>query len=169
MQREMTTRHARFGVLGAVVLLSAVGLTASPMMTAPAHAAYGPCNTTSWRDVPTLGAGNDYKIPARSGNGLNCYLGYQVGARSAVTALQQAITICYPGTWASQRIHNSGGADGSYGTGTVEAVRWLQKNRLGLSADADGVYGPQTRKKMKWPHYYDRGALLNQCSNPSTL
>ncbi|USQ89598.1 hypothetical protein NFX46_17145 [Streptomyces phaeoluteigriseus] len=35
-----------------------------------------------------------------------------------------------------------GGADGLCGTGTVDAVRWLQTNRLGVSAA--GVYGPAT-------------------------
>ncbi|MFJ8754453.1 hypothetical protein ACIREO_34820 [Streptomyces sp. NPDC102441] len=98
-------------------------------MTTPAHAAYGPCNTTSWRDVPTLGGENDFKIPARSGNGSSCYLSYYEGSSPAVKALQQAITICYPGTWASTRIHNSGGADGVYGTGMVAAVRWLRINK----------------------------------------
>ncbi|MEU0914672.1 hypothetical protein [Streptomyces althioticus] len=33
-------------MLGAAALLFATGLTASPVMTTPAHAAYGPCNTT---------------------------------------------------------------------------------------------------------------------------
>ncbi|WP_137229160.1 peptidoglycan-binding domain-containing protein [Streptomyces sp. BPSDS2] len=169
MQRASMPLRTRIGALGALSLLVAAGLTASPAMTTPAHAAYGPCNTTSWRDVPTLGGKNDYKIPARSGNGISCYMGYLQGSSSAVEALQQAITICYPGTWASARIHNSGGIDGDYGTGTVEAVKWLQINKLNLAGSADGVYGPQTRAKMRWPHYYDRGALLNSCTNPSTL
>ncbi|MEV4684624.1 peptidoglycan-binding domain-containing protein [Streptomyces kurssanovii] len=171
MQRVSTSLRMRSGVLGTLALLFAAGLTASPMMTAPAHAAYGPCNTTSWRDVPHLsGTSNEYKIPARTDNGLSCYLGYQVGSSSAIEALQQAIMICYGGTWAAQRIGNSGGADGSYGPATVEAVRWLQINRLGLTGSAaDGVYGPNTRSRMEWPHYYNRGALLNSCSNPSTL
>lgn len=159
----------RIGLLGMLPLLLAAGLTAGPAMTTPAHAAYGPCNTTSWRDVPTLGGKNEYRIPARSGNGISCYLSYYEGSSSAVEALQQAITICYAGTWASRKIHDSGGVDGVYGTGTVEAVKWLQVNKLGLAGSADGAYGPQTRGKLKWPHYYDRGALLNSCSNPSTL
>ncbi|MER7378471.1 peptidoglycan-binding domain-containing protein [Streptomyces lanatus] len=169
-QRVSTTLRLRISVLGALAFLFAAGLTASPMMTEPAHAAYGPCNTTAWRDVPHLsGTVNEYKIPARTDNGISCYMGYQVGSRSAVEALQQAIIICYGGTWAAQRINNSGGADGIYGTGTVEAVRWLQNNKLGLSGSADGVYGPDTRSHMQWPHYYDRGALLYSCSNPSTF
>ncbi|CAM5429401.1 peptidoglycan-binding domain-containing protein [Streptomyces sp. ID03-2B] len=169
MQRASMPLRTRIGALGALSLLVAAGLTASPAMTTPAHAAYGPCNTTSWRDVPTLGGKNDYKIPARSGNGISCYMGYREGASSAVEALQQAITICYPGTWAARKIHDSDGIDGIYGNGTVEAVRWLQINKLNLAGNADGVYGPQTRAKMRWPHYYDRGALLNSCTNPSTL
>ncbi|WP_461026855.1 peptidoglycan-binding domain-containing protein [Streptomyces sparsus] len=169
MQRVSMSTRMRIGVLGALSLLATAGLTASPAMTTPAHAAYGPCNTTSWRDVPTLGGKNDYKIPARSGNGISCYLSYYEGSSSAVKALQQAIIICYPGTWASTKVHNSGGVDGIYGNGMVEAVRWLQINKLNLAGSADGAYGPQTRGKMRWPHYYDRGALLNSCSNPSTL
>lgn len=121
--------------------------------------------------MPHLGGtANEYKIPARTENGISCYLGYEVGSRSAVEALQQAVIICYGGTWAVHRISNSGGADGSYGPGTVEAVRWLQSNKLGLTGSAaDGVYGPDTRSRMQWPHYYNRGALLYSCSNPSTL
>ncbi|WP_433020630.1 peptidoglycan-binding protein [Kribbella sp. CA-294648] len=140
------------------------------MMAAPAHAAYGTCNTTSWRDVPTLGGtSNEYKIPARVGNGISCYMGYLQGSEAAVEALQQAIVICYPGTWASSKVHSSGGVDGVYGGGMVAAVEWLQKNRLNLASTADGVYGPETRSRMRWPHYYDRGALLISCTNPSTL
>ncbi|MER5551337.1 peptidoglycan-binding domain-containing protein [Streptomyces sp. NPDC002793] len=168
MQRASMPLRMRIGALGTLSLLVAAGLTASPVMTTPAHAAYGPCNTTSWRDVPTLGGKNEYKIPARSGNGISCYMGYREGSSSAVKALQQAITMCYPGTWAARKI-NSDGIDGIYGTDTVEAVRWLQINEFELAGSADGVYGPQTRGKMRWPHYYDRGALLNDCSNPSTL
>ncbi|MFG2838177.1 peptidoglycan-binding domain-containing protein [Streptomyces zaomyceticus] len=169
MRRISRTLRPRNGTMGALALLFTAGLTASPVMTTPAHAAYGPCTTTSWRDVPTLGGSNEYRIPARTGNGLSCYLRYAEGAASAVEELQKAIVICYSGTWASQRIANSGGADGVYGTGTAEAVEWLQRNRLGLSGSADGVYGPDTRSRMLWPHYYDRGALLRSCSNPSTL
>lgn len=131
-----------------------------------AHAAYGPCDTTSWRDVAHLGGTtNEYKIPARTGNGLSCYMGYRQGPRAAVEALQVAIIICYGGPPA-QMIYNSGGADGYYGSGTVDAVKWLQINKLGLSGSADGVYGPQTRSRMEWPHYYERGAILYSCSNP---
>ncbi|MEV6245674.1 peptidoglycan-binding domain-containing protein [Streptomyces sp. NPDC051742] len=170
MQRVTRTLRLRTGVMGVLALLFAAGLTASPVMTAPAHAAYGLCNTTSWRDVPTLGGtSNEYRVPARTDNGLSCYLRYFEGSSAAVEELQKAIIICYGGTWASQRISNSGGADGVYGTGTVEAVKWLQINKLGLSGSADGVYGPDTRSRMLWPHYYDRGALLYSCTNPSTF
>jgi peptidoglycan hydrolase-like protein with peptidoglycan-binding domain len=169
MKRVSTTLRMRSGVLGALALLFASGLTASPMMATPAHAAdYGPCNTTSWRDVPDVGGDNVYKIPARSGNGISCYMGYYEGSASAVEALQQAIVICYSGTWAAQKIQNSGGVDGIYGTGTVEAVRWLQTYKLGLSGSADGIYGPQTRSRMQWPYYW-HGSLLNYCDNPSTF
>lgn len=169
VKRRSTKLGVRFGVLGGLTVLLASGLSASPMMTTQAHAAYGPCNTTSWRDVPTLGPANEYKIPARSGNGISCYMKYYTGSESAVRAMQQAIQICYGGTYAARRITNSGGADGVYGSGTVDAVRWLQKNKLGLASSADGVYGPQTRSRMKWPHYYNRGALLRSCTNPSTF
>lgn len=169
VRRVPRTPGLRKGTRGALALLFTAGLTAGPAMTTPAYAAYGPCNTTSWRDVPSLGGSNEYRIPARTGNGLSCYLRYFEGADAAVEELQKAIVICYGGTWASERITRSGGFDGVYGTGTVEAVEWLQKNRLGLSASADGVYGPETRSRMRWPHYYDRGALLYSCTNPSTL
>lgn len=166
MKRLSTTLRTRIGALGASALLLGSGLMASPMMVAPAHAAYGPCDTTSWRDVAHLGGTtNEYKIPARTGNGLSCYMGYRQGPRAAVEALQVAIIICYGGPPA-QMIYNSGGADGYYGSGTVDAVKWLQINKLGLSGSADGVYGPQTRSRMEWPHYYERGAILYSCSNP---
>ncbi|MFD0592016.1 peptidoglycan-binding domain-containing protein [Catellatospora coxensis] len=77
---------------------------------------------------------------------------YQTGSENAVEALQKAILRCYGETYAAQRIRDTGGADGSYGNGTVEAVRWLQANRLGVSAD--GVYGPATRQAMRWPDYW---------------
>ncbi|MFI9585367.1 peptidoglycan-binding protein [Streptomyces sp. NPDC052236] len=160
------TLRMRIAVLGALALLLASGLIASPMMSTPAHAAYGPCNTTSLRDVPNLAGDNVYKFPARSDNGLSCYMGYQQGSTSAVRALQEAIIVCYGGTWAAQRVGNSGGADGIYGTATVEAVRWLQINKLGLSGSADGVYGPLTRSRMLWPYNY-HGAVLYHCDNPS--
>lgn len=167
MKRVSTTIRLRIGVLGALALVFASGLVASPAQAGVAD--YGPCNTYSWRDVPHLGGTiNEYKIPARSGNGISCYMRYFEGSESAVEALQTAILVCYPGP-ASQMIRDSGGADGHYGTGTVDAVRWLQINELGLSGSADGIYGPETRSRMRWPHYYDRGALLNSCSNPSTL
>ncbi|MEU5139318.1 peptidoglycan-binding domain-containing protein [Streptomyces sp. NPDC021139] len=166
MQRASTTLRTRTGVLGVLALLFAAGLTASPMMTAPAHAAYGPCNTTVKR-TDGLGSGgvpgNHYKIPARTGNGLNCYMEYQTGSSNAVTALQRAILSCYSGTYAANRINATGGADGVYGTGTVDAVRWLQANRLGVSADGD--YGPATRGQMLWPLYTAGGTYI-ACLNP---
>ncbi|MEV5156569.1 peptidoglycan-binding domain-containing protein [Streptomyces werraensis] len=166
MQQVSTTLRMRSGVLGALALLFAAGLTASPMMTAPAHAAYGPCNTTQKR-TDGLGdggnPGNHYKIPARTDNGLSCYMSYQTGSPSAVTALQRAILECYSGTYAANRINATGGSDGIYGTGTVDAVRWLQANRLGVSAD--GEYGPATREQMRWPLYTDFGSYIS-CLNP---
>ncbi|WP_121714423.1 peptidoglycan-binding domain-containing protein [Streptomyces sp. E5N91] len=166
MQRVPTTLRTRTGVLGALALLFAAGLTASPMMTAPAHAAYGPCNTTVKR-TDGLGSGgvpgNHYKIPARTGNGLSCYMEYGTGSDNAVTALQRAIVSCYDGTYAARRIIDTGGADGSYGTGTEDAVRWLQANRLGVSADGD--YGPATREQMRWPLYTAGGTYIS-CLNP---
>ncbi|MFE1795060.1 peptidoglycan-binding domain-containing protein [Streptomyces sp. NPDC059517] len=158
MQRVSTTLRMRSGVLGALVLLFAAGLTASPMMTAPAHAAYGPCNTTVKRTDGLNNSGNHFTVPARTGNGLSCYMQYQTGSDNAVTALQRAIVYCYPGTYAANRIINTGGADGSYGDGTVDAVRWLQANRLGVSAD--GVYGPATRGQMRWPLYTPGGIYI---------
>jgi len=168
MKRVSTKLRLRIGVLAALALLFGSGLTASPLTTAPAHAATGICNTTVWRDVPPAGGSNDYRIPARSGSGVSCHMGYYQGSRPAVEALQHAIAICYPGTWAARRIGGVYGADGYYGTATVEAVKWLQINRLGLSGSADGIYGPQTRSRLKWPLYY-QGALLDSCSNPSTF
>ncbi|MFC9269269.1 peptidoglycan-binding domain-containing protein [Streptomyces zhihengii] len=147
----MTRRRTRMGVLGAAAMLFAAGLTASPVMTTPAHAAYGPCNTTVKR-TDGVAVHNYYVVPARSGNGLSCYMRYATGSENAVTALQKAILRCYGTTPAAQKIRDSGGADGSYGSGTVEAVRWLQANRLGVSAD--GVYGPATRAAMEWPDYW---------------
>ncbi|MFD6275272.1 peptidoglycan-binding domain-containing protein [Streptomyces sp. NPDC060209] len=151
MQRVSTTLRKRIGVLGALALLFAAGLTASPMMTAPAHAAYGPCNTTVKR-TDGLAINNYYTVPARTGNGLSCYMQWQTGSSNAVKALQRAVLRCYDNTYAADRIRATGGADGNYGTGTVDAVRWLQANRLGVSAD--GVYGPATRQAMWWPAYY---------------
>ncbi|WP_261993812.1 peptidoglycan-binding domain-containing protein [Streptomyces sp. t39] len=163
----MTRRRTRFGVLGAAALLLGAGLTASPMMTTPAHAAYGPCNTTVQR-TDGVAVNNYYVVPARTGNGLSCYMQWQTGSSNAVTALQRAILRCYGSTPAAERIRDSGGADGVYGTGTVEAVRWLQANRLGVSAD--GVYGPATRAAMWWPDYWrdpsDGSVEFIDCYNP---
>lgn len=167
MQRVSATLRMRIGVLGASALLFAAGLTASPMMTAPAHAAYGPCNTTVKR-TDGLAVNNHYTVPARSDNGLSCYLQWQTGSSNAVKALQTAILRCYSDTYAASRIRATGGADGVYGTGTVDAVRWLQANRLGVSAD--GVYGPATRQGMRWPAYWrdpDNGNVeFVSCYNP---
>ncbi len=167
MQGEMTGRRTRFGVLGAAVLFLAAGLTASPVMTAPAHAAYGPCNTAVKR-TDGVAVNNYYRVPARTGNGLNCYMQWQTGSENAVKALQQAILRCYGSTPAAERIRSSGGADGRYGNGTVAAVRWLQANRLGVSAD--GVYGPATRAAMQWPDYWrdpsDGSVQFIACYNP---
>lgn len=165
MKRVPTTLVKRIAVLSGLSLLLASGLTVSPVTTAPAQAAIGICNTTTTRDVPSLGGSNYYRVPARTGNGLSCYMGYRQGSRAAVEALQHAIAICYPGTWAARRIGGYPGADGIYGPATEDAVRWLQ-NRFDIHAD--GVYGPQTRAKLKWPHYY-QGALLDSCSNPGTF
>jgi hypothetical protein len=167
VQRVSTTFRMRIGVLGALALLFAVGLTASPMMTAPAHAAYGPCNTAVKR-TDGLAVYNYYRIPARTGNGLSCYMQWQTGSSSAVKALQKAILRCYGDTRAATLIRSSGGADGIYGTGTVDAVRWLQANRLGVGAD--GVYGPATRQAMMWPDYWrdpdDGSVRFISCYNP---
>ncbi|MCX4908385.1 peptidoglycan-binding protein [Streptomyces sp. NBC_00878] len=138
----------RIGVLGALALLFAAGLTASPMMTTPAHAAYGPCNTTVKRASGILAT---YTVPARTDNGTSCYMQYHTGSENAVKVLQLAILRCYSDTYAANRIRATGGADGFYGTGTVDAVRWLQ-SMLGVSAD--GVYGPATRNALKWPAYW---------------
>jgi hypothetical protein len=50
----------------------------------------------------------------------------------------------------------------------VNAVRWLQADRLGVSDD--GVYGPATRQAMLWPGYWrdpDDGAVdFGMCYNP---
>ncbi|MFI6859499.1 peptidoglycan-binding domain-containing protein [Streptomyces sp. NPDC050421] len=167
MQRVSTTLRMRIGVLGTLSLLFAAGLTASPMMTAPAHAAYGPCNTTVKR-TDGVAINNYYRVPARTGNGLNCSMQWQTGSTNAVKALQKAVIHCYGDTYAAKQIRASGGVDGVYGTGTVNAVRWLQANRLGVSAD--GVYGPATRRAMLWPDYYrdpDNGDVdFVMCYNP---
>ncbi|WP_203588097.1 hypothetical protein [Actinospica acidiphila] len=81
MQGVPTTRRARFAMLGAAALLFATGLTAGPVMTTPAHAAYGPCNTTVKR-TDGLAVNNYYRVPARTGNGLSCYMR---GTRAAPT------------------------------------------------------------------------------------
>ncbi|MEU2447044.1 peptidoglycan-binding domain-containing protein [Streptomyces althioticus] len=167
MQGVPTTRRARFAMLGAAALLFATGLTAGPVMTTPAHAAYGPCNTTVKR-TDGLAVNNYYRVPARTGNGLSCYMQRNTGSANAVTALQRAILRCYSSTPAASRIRSSGGADGIYGDGTVWAVRWLQANRLGVSAD--GVYGPDTRAAMRWPDYWrdpsDGSIDFIDCYNP---
>ncbi|MFK4246156.1 peptidoglycan-binding domain-containing protein [Micromonospora chokoriensis] len=162
----MTPRR-RIGLLGALALILSGGLVASPMTAAPAHAAYGPCNTTVHR-TDGLAVYNYYVVPARTDNGLSCYMQWQTGSSNAVRALQNAILRCYGSTYAARRIRDTGGADGFYGTGTVDAVRWLQANRLGVSAD--GVYGPATRQAMWWPDYWrdprDGSVDFISCYNP---
>jgi len=162
----MTLRR-RIGLLGALALILSGGLVAGPMTAAPAHAAYGPCNTTVHR-TDGLAVYNYYVVPARTGNGLSCYMQWQTGSPNAVRALQNAILRCYGSTHAARRIRDTGGADGVYGTGTVDAVRWLQANRLGVSAD--GVYGPATRQAMWWPDYWrdprDGSVAFISCYNP---
>lgn len=154
MQQVPTTLRMRIGVLGASAAVLAGGLTASPIMTGAAHAAYGTCNTIYKYDPPNLGPGNYRPVPARTGNGTSCYMGYHQGSTLAVKTLQKAILTCHSGTWAANKIRNSGGADGIYGSGTAAAVESLQK-LFGLTAD--GVYGPKTRDKLQWPlYYYDR-------------
>jgi peptidoglycan hydrolase-like protein with peptidoglycan-binding domain len=156
VNRVSTKLRKRIGVLGASAAVLAGGLTASPIMTGAAHAAYGTCNTVHKYDPPNLGPENYRPVPARTGNGTDCYMGYHQGSTSAVKALQKAILTCHDGTWAANQIRNSGGADGIYGSGTVAAVESLQK-LFGLTAD--GVYGPKTRDKLKWPLYYNDRAL----------
>ncbi|MGW6279102.1 peptidoglycan-binding domain-containing protein [Kribbella sp. NPDC055071] len=162
-------RARKRGLLAALTLI----LTAVPLAVAtsvPAQAAYEECNLGSWLH---LGAGEYVKVPARTGNGMYCYMGYQQGSDTAVASLQTAIELCYPGTPADDYIQNSGGVDGIYGTGTVSAVRWLQANRLGFTgSDVDGAYGPATRGAMKWPVFskLSSGAYLFQhCKNPSQV
>lgn len=161
------TLRMRIGLLGALALLFSAGLVAGPMAAAPAQAAYGPCNTTVHR-TDGLAVNNYYVVPARTGNGLSCYMQWQTGSSNAVEAVQRAILRCYGSTYAAERIRDTGGADGVYGTGTVDAVRWLQENRLGVSAD--GVYGPATRQAMWWPDYWrdprDGSVDFISCYNP---
>ncbi|MFD3844139.1 peptidoglycan-binding protein [Streptomyces sp. NPDC058642] len=92
---------------------------------------------------------------------------YQTGSSNAVKTLQTSILRCYSGTYAADRIRATGGADGFYGTGTVDAVRWLQ-SMLGLSAD--GVYGPATRNAIEWLGYSQdvvNGGLNPYCATHS--
>lgn len=142
--------------------VSTVALPAAQAQSV-APTAYGPCNGTVKR-TDGLAPNNYYRIPKRTNNGLNCYLAWQEGGKEAVKALQGAVLRCYDDTYAARRINATGGADGTYGTGTVDAVRWLQNNRLGLTGD--GVYGPATRKKMKWPFYAEPSGSVRSCQNP---
>lgn len=109
--------------------------------------AYGPCTGT----VTIEGAALPKPMP--------CYLGPGAGAESAVRALQKAIVLCYSSTAAARYVINSGGIDGDYGPGTVNAVKWLQSNRFGFTgSDVDGVFGPASDRKMRYP--FDYGCYL---------
>ncbi|WP_202868673.1 peptidoglycan-binding domain-containing protein [Kribbella antibiotica] len=133
-------------------------LTAAPLTvvaTLPAEAAYGECNSASWRVASTVGLWEYTKVPVRTGNGMHCYMGKQQGSKSAVMALQDAIKRCYWDTPASDYISASGGVDGKYGEGTAKAVLWLQVHRFGFKgSNRDGVYGPATRAAMMWPMHH---------------
>lgn len=134
------------------LILTAVPLTV--VTSLPAEAAYGVCDSASWRYAGGVGTDEYTKVPVRTGSGMHCYMGNQQGSTSAVKALQDAIQTCYSGTPAAQYIVASGGIDGVYGEGTVKAVCWLQANRLGFTgSNVDGTYGPATRSAMMWPMY----------------
>jgi len=143
-----TTTYRKFLATVIAVLFSAlatVGLQATP-----AHAAYGVCNTTAtytFQPNPSI----KIVIPHRTDNGSSCYISYRTGSAAAVTAIQRAIYYCYPGTFAYNKMMATGGIDGIYGSGMVEAMKWIQANKLGLSgASVDGVYGPTTGSRMQW-------------------
>ena len=153
------------------LILTAVPLTV--VTSLPAEAAYGVCDTASWRYAGGVGTDQYTKVPARTGSGMYCYMGNQQGSKSAVKALQDAIYTCYWDTPAADYIQQSGGIDGVYGEGTVKAVRWLQANRLGFTgSNVDGTYGPATRSAMKWPMYENYGGgytFTYTCKNPNEI
>lgn len=125
------------------LILTAVPLTV--VTSLPAEAAYGVCDSASWRYAGGVGTDEYTKVPVRTGSGMHCYMGNQQGSKSAVMALQDAIHTCYWDTPAADYIQNSGGVDGVYGEGTVKAVRWLQANRLGFT-------GQQRRRHLRACH-----------------
>lgn len=105
--------------------------------------AYGPCTGA----VTIEGAALPRPMP--------CYLAPGEGADNAVKALQRAIIDCFSTTAAGRYVINSGGIDGDYGTGTANAVAWLQRNRFGFTgSDVDGVFGPASDRKMLYPFDY---------------
>lgn len=165
----------RAGVAAVGLLLASLplGLAASPSQAAST----GSCNTASTRTLGLTAHPHDYgKIPL-NGSSWDCWMGTghgtTTGQRRAVKALQNNILTCYSETAAAERIRNTGGADGHYGTGTVDAVKALQKYQFGFTgSDVDGVYGVKTRRAMRWAHHSSDGIILvypegYYCTNPT--
>jgi peptidoglycan hydrolase-like protein with peptidoglycan-binding domain len=157
----------------ATLTLILTGGSLAVVTSLPAEAAYGVCDSASWRYAGGVGTDEYTKVPVHTGSGMYCYMGSQQGSKSAVMALQDAIQTCYWDTPAAEYIDQSGGVDGVYGEGTVKAVRWVQANRLGFTgSDVDGIYGPATRSAMKWPMYsqYSGGYTFRYtCKNPNEI
>ncbi|MEU9203250.1 peptidoglycan-binding domain-containing protein [Streptomyces sp. NPDC048332] len=156
------------------VLVTATAVTAASLSLAvatgsSAQAAVAACNTTSLRYT---GNYEYVRVPARSGSGVSCNLKLGTGSTSAVKALQDTIVTCYSSSAAARLIQNSGGIDGSYGAGTVKAVKSLQKYQLHFTgSNVDGVFGPKTRSAMMWQVRGDKGAPFYpwMCKNPTQV
>lgn len=155
-------------------LVTAVGMTAATLSlavatSAPAQAAVVVCNTTA---LKYTGNYEYVRVPTNSSSGIGCNLSLGKGSKSTVKALQDAIVTCYSSSAAARLIQESGGIDGSYGPGTVKAVKSLQKNQLHFTgSNVDGVYGPKTRNAMMWQVLGDNGAPFYpwMCKNPTQV
>ncbi|MGW6279103.1 peptidoglycan-binding domain-containing protein [Kribbella sp. NPDC055071] len=166
-------RATKRGLLAArTLVLTAVPLTV--LTSSPAQAAYEQCNSAIWRYAGGVGESQYTKVPARTTNGMYCYMGKGQGSKAAVMALQDAIMSCYWDTPAYGYIARSGGVDGLYGEGTAKAVLWLQIHEFGFKgSDRDGVYGPATRMAMMWRMFSKNSSgdyiPIWECKNPNEI
>ncbi|MGV9987369.1 peptidoglycan-binding domain-containing protein [Streptomyces olivaceus] len=140
MNRNRFKVGAISAVIGVISTLL-VGLTASP-----ASAATPECNSaTITTAVPNTPSGRYLYLPRYyNGGGSNYYCWMAYGTTGeGVTALQQAINLCY------NNIPNLE-VDWIYGSATRAAVRAVQaEHRIKV----DGEYGPDTYSAMRLPLY----------------